>query len=180
MAIGHPNGYRKGRTPVVRLGRVLNNSSGAIRTDCTLVGGDSGGPLFDMYGRVIGIHSRIGRRIVDNIHVPVNTYKETWARLTKGEIWGSKLGGPRAYMGLKLDFSDKSCRVTEVSKDSPAAKAGLKTDDVLLKFDGKNVTSMRALVGLLSRKRPNDRVELEIRRGEETKNLSMRLGRRPS
>jgi len=49
IAIGHPGGFRPNRTPVVRLGRVLQISQFVIRTDCTLVGGDSGGPLFDMH-----------------------------------------------------------------------------------------------------------------------------------
>ena len=62
IAIGHPGGFRPNRAPVVRVGRILVANQFLIRTDCTLVGGDSGGPLFDMQGRVIGIHSRIGGR----------------------------------------------------------------------------------------------------------------------
>lgn len=92
VAIGHPGGYRSNRTPVVRVGRVLTANKLLIRTDCTLVGGDSGGPLFDMEGRVIGIHSRIGGAITENVHVPVDTYRETYAKLAKGESWGGFLG----------------------------------------------------------------------------------------
>ena len=94
MAIGHPGGFRPNRTPVLRVGRVLSTSPFLIRTDCTLVGGDSGGPLFDMNGRVIGIHSRIGGSISENIHVPIKTYRETWDKLAKGESWGGTLGQP--------------------------------------------------------------------------------------
>ncbi len=92
VAIGHPGGYRSNRTPVVRVGRILTVNKFLIRTDCTLVGGDSGGPLFDMEGRVIGIHSRIGGAITENVHVPVDTYRETYAKLAKGESWGGFLG----------------------------------------------------------------------------------------
>lgn len=93
IAIGHPGGFRPNRTPVVRVGRILFVSPFLIRTDCTLVGGDSGGPLFDMQGRVIGIHSRIGgQAITENIHVPVDTYHQTWDKLAKGESWGPPLG----------------------------------------------------------------------------------------
>jgi serine protease Do len=90
IAIGHPGGYRDNRTPVVRVGRILAVNLAAIRTDCTLVGGDSGGPLFDMQGQVIGINSRIGgTAITENFHVPVDTFHETWDRLALGESWAA-------------------------------------------------------------------------------------------
>jgi serine protease Do len=92
LAIGHPGGFRANRSPVVRVGRVLFASPEMLRTDCALVGGDSGGPLFDMNGKVIGIHSRIGDSITFNIHVPADTYRQTWARLAKGESWGGQIG----------------------------------------------------------------------------------------
>jgi hypothetical protein len=92
IAIGHPGGYRKNRPPVVRIGRVLAAGRSFLRTDCPLVGGDSGGPLFDMTGRVIGIHSRIGLTMNDNIDVPVDTYRQTWDRLARGESWGGMIG----------------------------------------------------------------------------------------
>src|ERR1700758_5501580 len=104
VSIGHPGGFRPNRTPVVRLGRVLEANANLIQTDCTLVGGDSGGPLFDMDGKVIGIHSRIGPAITANLHVPVNTYRDTWDDLANGET----LGGPvrprtgQAYMGVRF------------------------------------------------------------------------------
>jgi serine protease Do len=93
IAIGHPGGFRDNRTPVVRVGRILVANQFFIRTDCTLVGGDSGGPLFDMRGRVIGIHSRIGATaITENMHVPIDTYRLTWERLASSESWGGALG----------------------------------------------------------------------------------------
>ena len=88
LAMGHPGGFRNGRTAPLRLGRVLETRVNAIRTDCTLVGGDSGGPLFDLHGRVIGIHSRIGGSFSDNLHVPVDAFRNGWMRLASGEQWG--------------------------------------------------------------------------------------------
>lgn len=93
VAVGHPGGFRPNRTPVVRLGRVLFVNPVVVRTDCALVGGDSGGPLFDLDGRVVGIHSRIGSgSITENLHVPVDTYRESWDRLVAAESWGGRLG----------------------------------------------------------------------------------------
>ena len=122
VAIGHPGGFRKNRTPVVRVGRVLVANAFLIRTDCTLVGGDSGGPLFDMHGNVVGIHSRIGGfAITENIHVPVDTYRQTFAKLAKGETWGTGLGQVESVRpaGGKVVFEKKDA----LTKDDPTMLA---------------------------------------------------------
>ncbi len=185
LAIGHPGGWQPGRSPVVRLGRVQETSKSFLRTDCTLVGGDSGGPLFDMDGQVIGIHSRIGNLITANIHVPVDTYRDTWDRLAKGEEWGGSLfgGGGKAsdaYLGLRIDPDGKGCRIINVNPDSPAEKAGLKVEDMITKFDGKNVASLDELANFLQKRQPGTAVALEIQRGGETLTLRVTLGKRPS
>lgn len=176
LAIGHPGGFRPGRTPVVRLGRLLNSDK-YLQTDCAIVGGDSGGPLFNMDGKVIGIHSRISEPLTVNLHVPIDTYHDTWDRLVKGEVWG----GPKAvaYMGIQLDPDAKQCRIAEVSPGSPAEKAALKVDDVLLAFDGKKVGNINELGTLLRSKRPGNEVVLQVRRGAETLMLRVVLGKRP-
>jgi hypothetical protein len=118
VAIGHPGGYRKNRTPVVRVGRVLQATRYLIRTDCTLVGGDSGGPLFDMTGRVVGIHSRIGLSIFENVDVPVDTYRQTWDRLARGENWGGMLGQQLVFSpGGKVILEVKGRLTPEDAKD---------------------------------------------------------------
>src|SRR5262249_42186342 len=66
VTLGHPGGFVKDRPPVVRAGRILYSRDDAIGTDCTIVGGDSGGPLLDTAGRVIGIDSRISDRLTAN------------------------------------------------------------------------------------------------------------------
>ena len=120
VAIGHPGGFRPNRTPVVRVGRILVVNQFLIRTDCTLVGGDSGGPLFDMQGRVIGIHSRIGGlAITENIHVPIDTFVQTWDKLAKGEAWGGQLGQTENVKGAggKVVFEKKDSFTKEDPTD---------------------------------------------------------------
>jgi serine protease Do len=180
LAVGHPGGYQNGRTPVVRLGRILDHTKFFIRTECTLVGGDSGGPLFDLNGRVIGIHSRIGGTITANIHVPIDTYEDTWEKLAKGEVWGNMFGkSSLAYLGIKADPVSKECRIISINPKSPAEKAGLKVDDVIVMLDGKKIASFEDLVRVLGRKKPGDRVDIEVVRDEELMSLRVTLGRMP-
>ncbi|HEX3315407.1 MAG TPA: serine protease [Gemmataceae bacterium] len=111
VAIGHPGGFRPNRTPVVRVGRILYADPSLIRTDCTLVGGDSGGPLFDLDGKVIGIHSRIGGgSITENVHVPIDTFRLTWDRLASSQNWGGQIGQQTLVKsaGGKIVFEKKS------------------------------------------------------------------------
>jgi serine protease Do len=123
VSIGHPGGFRLNRTPVVRLGRVLMVTPGVILTDCTLVGGDSGGPLFDLDGKVIGIHSRIGNAITQNFHVPVDTYAATWDRLVRGESWGGMGGAQLVYSPGGKVVLDKKDRLTPDDPKDPVKKS---------------------------------------------------------
>ena len=178
IAIGHPNGYQRGRSPVVRLGRVLKSDKALISTDCTLVGGDSGGPLFDMEGKVIGIHSRIGPTITSNIHVPLNVYKDNWDRLVKSEEIGSGGSGgtsATAYFGVTRDEDSKDCKLSRVTEGSPAEKAGLLAGDVITKFDGKDVKNYDDMLSGLGKKKPGDEVEIVVKRGSENKTLKVTL-----
>jgi serine protease Do len=184
ISTGHPGGYKKGRSPVVRLGRVVTADARRVRTDCTLVGGDSGGPLFDLAGRVIGIHASIGPSISSNFHVPVDTYKATWERLVASESWGGGLfGGGRPdapFMGAHFDENAKNCKIAEVRAGSPAEKAGLKPNDVVLKIDNHKVGDVEELRGVLRKKKAGEEITLEVQRGEETKNIKLTLGKVPS
>lgn len=91
LALGYPGEFRPGRSPVVRVGRVASAAGAKLRTDCLIEGGDSGGPLFDLAGKVIGVHQRAGRLSEDcNYHIPVDLYRGGWDRLLKGEVWDGK------------------------------------------------------------------------------------------
>jgi len=182
LAIGHPRGFIPGRAPVVRLGRVLSADERTITTDAALVGGDSGGPLFDLTGKVIGIHSRIGPSMASNMHVPVDTYRDTWERLVKSEVWSDRdrFAGRRnrAWMGFSLDLEAKECRIAEVKPMSPAEKAGFKPNDVVTEFDGKKIASSDDLSEVLRRKKPGDEVAVVVRRGKDVVTLKVILGKR--
>lgn len=181
IATGHPNGYRPGRPPVVRIGRVQGTGGGLIRTDCALVGGDSGGPLFDLDGKVIGIHSSIGGQLVQNQHVPIDTFHETWDRLARGDAWGGR--GPvvtanAPWMGIERDPEEDRCIIKRVFEGSPAEKAGLKPDDLILKFDGTKIDNFEELPALILKKKVGDKVMLEVQRGKEIVKLELVLGKR--
>ena len=179
LAVGHPGGYKPGRSPVVRLGRVVSVGPTSIRTDCTLVGGDSGGPLFDMDGKVIGIHSRIGAPITANHHVPVDTYRDTWDRLVRGEAWGGRFGSDKPYYGIQFDPDRPGeCRVLQVIEDGPARKAGLKPGDVVLMVAETRVRALEELRTLIQGYKPGDEVVLTVRRGDETLTITIKPERR--
>ena len=98
MALGHPGGVQQGRTPPIRLGRILVGGKYArfIVSDATVISGDSGGPLFDLEGRVIGIHSNIGMSVNQNQHVPIDVYRDQWTDLLAGKTFGSRRDLPTA------------------------------------------------------------------------------------
>lgn len=169
LALGHPGGFQSDRPPVLRLGRILEINRNEIRTDCPLVGGDSGGPLFDMEGKVIGIHSRIGDDLGKNLHVPVNTYGQQWDRLAKGDKWGN-FGEliRQPWIGVSGDQQGPEARITRIAPNSPAAKAGLQEGDVIVEFDGNKVTDFKSLAEVLFTLTVHQKVSCSVKRGSET------------
>jgi serine protease Do len=166
----------------VRLGRVLFTNRNVVCTDCTLVGGDSGGPLWNMDGQVVGIHSRIGWQITTNFHVPIATYKETWTRLVAGEMWGGTFDdgtvGVRPLLGAAGDATAKPCKVRQVFPGSPAQAAGLIAGDVIKKFDGAEVGNFNDLAKLLQEKQAGQKIAVDVARGDQQLSLELTLGGR--
>src|SRR4029079_16485437 len=138
--------------------------------------GDSGGPLFDLDGRVIGINSRIGERLDVNMHVPVSAYKDDWNRLEKGEVWGNLLGR-KAYLGVNGSGDTSDAKITGIKAGSPAEAAELQIGDIVLKFGGKEIKDFNSLIEAVKDQDPprgyrrQRRVAMEIRRGDETMEL---------
>lgn len=88
IAFGNGGGVQTDRPAPMRLGRILHISSSTspirwITTDSTVISGDSGGPLFDLQGKVIGIHSNIGMSVLVNRHVPISSYHAQWDKLSE-------------------------------------------------------------------------------------------------
>ena len=97
IAVGHPGGIQLNRTPPLRLGRILslpgkNSPMRFVLSDATVISGDSGGPLFDLDGRVIAIHSNIGLGVTENRHVPIDVYRDKWQDLLAGKQTGEPMG----------------------------------------------------------------------------------------
>ncbi len=92
LMLGHPSGRKPGRTAPVRLGRVLGVAkSGFVVTDCAMQGGDSGGPLLDMDGRLVGINSFCTPNLAVNVHGPIDPLVDQWAEFHDGKVIESKL-----------------------------------------------------------------------------------------
>jgi serine protease Do len=177
VSLGHPGGWQKDRPPVARLGQLQDLNKELIRTNCTLVGGDSGGPLFDLEGNVVGIHSRIGLTLSSNIHVPADAFKTEWKRLVKGEMIGKPAKPATASFGVVFDDKAEKALIKEVIEDRPAAKAGLKSGDVITEFDGTTVASADDIRDILRKRKPDDEVEVKLKRGSKTFTMIVTLGK---
>ena len=184
IAMGHPDGYQTGRPPVARLGKVLTirrptprNQEWYVQTDCPLIMGDSGGPVFDLDGRVVAINSRIGIRAELNVHVPIDTFVDTWDRLARGDAWGSGIlarlvGGtppapttkPSATLSLRARDDAVGIQITEVRPDKAADRAGIQPQDVIMRFNGASVKTLDELAAALGKRKPGDVVTLDLLR----------------
>jgi serine protease Do len=183
VSLGHPGGPKSGRPPVARLGRVETNNKDLVRSNCTLVGGDSGGPLFDLDGNVIGIHSRIGLTLAQNIHVPTEIFQKQWEKLVAGEVFGKvakKTPAPPVVGVVFPDDENDDAWVTEVDEEGPAGKAGLKAGDTITKVNGETVKSVKRFRELIKDRKAGEVVKVTLRRGTSIMTLSVTLGKRGS
>jgi serine protease Do len=140
--------------------------------------GDSGGPLLDMSGRVIGINSRITRNLATNMHVPIDVFRASWDRFVAGEVLGGSRTRRRvAYLGVRHESHPRGARIVEVIPNSAAQRAGLRAGDVITVFAGRRVANGNRLADLVRRQAPGRKVKIEVRRGEERLDLEATLGR---
>ena len=187
VAMGHSAGFDPARTPPVRFGRVMSDGPGNFfTTDCTLIGGDSGGPLFGLDGRLVGINSSIGVSWKNNNHAGVDGFREDWDRLVEGQTWGTLQMNPLAnpetpVLGIGMEMMrsrDAGVRIQRVEPNSPAAAAGVRVGDVIRSVDGELVREGADLQQVLVKREAGDKVKLGILRGDGKVEIEVGLVKR--
>ncbi len=181
VSLGHSGGFELGRKPPVRSGRFLSRKGHQIVTDAVLIGGDSGGPLFDLEGRLIAIHSSIGDSVSINRHSKIEQFKSDWDRLRRGETWGElsdlAVEPPvgKAKMGVKLDLNSPRAKIKLIKPQSAAAKIGLAPNDIVIGLDGEIITDAQHLIRAVKRHVPGETCFLTVLRDEQTLQFEIRL-----
>lgn len=184
VALGHAGGFQADRTAPIRLGRVIKNDEEEfLLSDCALIGGDSGGPLFDLEGKLIGIHSNIGFSLSENRHVPISVFSSEWDRMKNSERFGgTHMGGflenpYRPMMGAALNDpkGGKGSIVMDVVPGAPADKAGLGAGDRIVQVAGKNIKDTDALLEAIGNKSAGDTLELLVKKNGESRTVSVSL-----
>lgn len=185
IAVGNPMGFQNTVTAGVisALGRSLRSKTGrlienVIQTDAALNPGNSGGPLLDSRGRVVGINTAIIQHAQGICFaIPVNTMRWVVTQLLReGKIVRGFLGISgqtvplpiRVVRYFQLDH-DSGVQVIDVSKDSPAHQAGFKEGDVIISLDGKPVNNIDDIHRRLTRESIGKRLEVVMLRNWTTK-----------
>lgn len=178
LAIGSPFGFDYSASAGIVSAKSRNFSRDTsvpfIQTDVALNPGNSGGPLFNQRGEVIGINSRIfsgtGGYMGLSFSIPIDAAMDIYEQLkTNGEV-------ARAYLGIYPQDIDRNLAeaynlarpqgalLTRVSPDSPAQKAGLKPGDIILQYNDAQIMRASDLLNLLNRAKPNDAFHVQIQR----------------
>ncbi|WP_370463016.1 Do family serine endopeptidase [Psychrobacter sp. NG25] len=193
LAIGSPFGfdYSASAGIVSAKSRSFSRETSVpfIQTDVALNPGNSGGPLFNQRGEVIGINSRIfsgtGGYMGLSFSIPIDAAMDIYQQLkTDGEV-------VRAYLGIypqdidrnlaeayKLD-RPQGALLTRVSPDSPAQKAGLKPGDIILQYNNVQIMQASDLLNLLNRAKPSDAFRAQIQRNGKQMMVSGQLAYAP-
>jgi serine protease Do len=178
-AVSYPVSFdQQQRHASVRLGRVYRHDALTVSSDCTIMGGDSGGPLFDLQGRVIGINSTCGNSVLENFHVSVDRFQRFWDRLLASDDLEELEPGYGALLGVQSAADGDSPRIGSVTPDGAATKAGIKAGDVVNKFAGKEIRTFQDLTAEVRKHKPGEKVEIELHRGEEVLKISVTLGKK--
>jgi serine protease Do len=186
IVIGNPFGYRHSVTAgiVSAKGRVVGAGpyDDFLQTDATIHIGNSGGPLFDVNGRVVGIASAIAAEGMGiNFAIPVNLAKEVVPQLREeGKVTRGWLGV--TVQQLTPDLAEefgllepKGALVAQVARGGPAEQAGMERGDVILEFDGAAVLTAPRLLRLAAQRAPASVVTVVLLRLGERKSLEVTL-----
>ena len=192
IAIGNPYGFGGTVTSGIISSRYrdigLTRYDDFIQTDASINIGNSGGPLFNLDGEVIGINTAIiapgqSGSIGIGFAIPSNSASNVISQLLEfGET-------KRGWLGVRIQEVTKEIAeveklekpegalVASVSENSPANKAGIKAGDIILEFDGKRIDTMRTLPKLVAQSKVGKRVKLKIWRNQKLISKNVLLGR---
>jgi putative serine protease PepD len=150
----------------------------SIQTDAAINHGNSGGPLLDLNGRVIGMNAQIESDSGGNdgvgFAIPSNTVRSIVTQLIgSGSV-------EHAYLGVGIASASNGIRLTEVRPGTPAADAGLRAGDVVTAVGGRKVNDATDLSTAIDSKKPGDRVTLTYSRNSASKSVTVTLAERPS
>jgi serine protease Do len=193
IAIGSPFGFENSVTAgiVSAKGRSLpqENFVPFIQTDAAVNPGNSGGPLFNMRGEVIGINSQIYSRTGGfmglSFAIPIDVANDIANQLkTTGKITRGRIGVVIQPVTKELAESfglgkAGGALVSSVEKGSPAEKAGIEAGDVILKFDGKIVASSEDLPRLVGSSKPGTKASVQLMRNKATREVTVVVGEMP-
>ena len=191
VAIGSPFGYEESITAgiVSAVDRTIQAPNGysipnTIQTDAPINHGNSGGPLIDASGKVIGVNVQIAaddsggssQNAGVGFAVPSNTVKSVADSLIAGR------SVQHAYLGVSIgtNTNGTGAVIGTVRDGSPAAAAGVKSGDVVVAVNGTQVTAANELTAAIAALRPGDKATLKVQRGGSTVTLTVTLGTRPA
>jgi putative serine protease PepD len=150
----------------------------SIQTDAAINHGNSGGPLLDAQGHVIGVNAQIESDSGGNdgvgFAIPSSTVKSIASQLI------SNGAAQHAYLGVELGDSGTSARVVSVRASTPASKAGLRAGDVITAIGGSHISSSDELRAAINARKPGDRVSITYTRNGTKHTVSSTLASRPS
>ncbi|RKH19925.1 PDZ domain-containing protein [Corallococcus praedator] len=190
LAIGNPFGLASSVSVGILSARAREIGASVyddfLQTDAAINPGNSGGPLFNMKGEVVGINTAIvGGGTGIGFSVPSNLIKALLPQLEKsGSVTRGWLGvGIQPLtrdlaQALKLPVNEGAI-LTQINPGSPAAKAGLKADDVVVAVDGQKVRSDSELTRTVALKKPNSVTTLSLYRDGKAQDVKVTMGTRP-
>lgn len=174
---------------VSALNRTLTNDNGAlnglIQTDTAISSGNSGGPLINLSGQVIGINTAVARSdsstAANNIGFAIGVAEvERMQKVLQSEASGVKR--TEGYLGVGLaDRTDggSGAVVSEVAANSPASRAGVKVNDIVLKVNNQPITGQGALIAIVRDAAPGDKLTIVVERNGKQTTLTATLVARP-
>ncbi len=183
FALGHPGGFDKNRGEVLRVGKVVKTTANSLHTDCVLMGGDSGGPLFDLEGHIIGIHSLIWEGRDQNVHVSLAPFLRSWDAMLASEVIRTWARGSGAYLGVATRMTDDvEVEIVDILNDSPAGSSDLKVGDVIVSINEQAITDQPQFSSMIRDRKAGEEVTIVVKRGlapkAEKHAISVKLGDR--